>query len=392
MSDALDPITHDPSDLPTSADVVVVGAGIMGLATAFHLAEHWPKRRIVVIDKGYLCSGASGRNGGGIRAQWSSATNIGLMKESLELCADFATTMGVNVWFRRGGYLFVARDEARVRQLQASAELQRDHGLGTRMIDRHEAKELVPELETRDLIAASWNPDDAVVFPWPFVWGYAKGCAERGVGIFPFTDVVGFERQGDAISAVRTTRGTIQCREVVLATGAWSPEVAAHLGLTLPNKPHRHEICSTEPLKPFLGPLVADLNSGLYCSQSMRGEIVGGISNERVPEGIDHGSSLRFLALYAKAMVKTFPRFGSVKVLRQWSGCYDITPDGNPIVGPVDGVPGLTLLCGFMGHGFMMAPIMGKRIAAYLAKGRARSSSSAGAWAAMSAASSSKRR
>ena len=101
----------------------------------------------------------------------------------------------------------------------------------------------------------------------------------------------------------------------------------------------------------------------------MRGEIVGGISNERVPEGIDHGSALRFLALYAKAMVKTFPRFGAVKVLRQWSGCYDITPDGNPIVGPVESVPGLTLLCGFMGHGFMMAPIMGRRIANYIAKG-----------------------
>lgn len=363
------PITHDPADLPSSADVVVVGAGIMGLATAYHLAERWPKRRIIVIDKGYLCSGASGRNGGGIRAQWSSATNIGLMKESLELCADFATEMGVNVWFRRGGYLFLARDEDRVRQLQASAELQREHGLPTRMIDAKEAKGLVPELETRGLLAASWNPDDAVVFPWPFVWGYAKGCAARGVGIFPFTDVLGFERKGDAIAAIRTSGGTIRCNEVILATGAWSPEVAAHLGLALPNKPHRHEICSTEPLKPFLGPLVADLDSGLYCSQSMRGEIVGGISNERVPEGIDHGSSLRFLGLYAKAMVKTFPRFGAVKVLRQWSGCYDITPDGNPIVGPVESVPGLTLLCGFMGHGFMMAPIMGRRIADYLAKG-----------------------
>ena len=141
------------------------------------------------------------------------------------------------------------------------------------------------------------------------------------------------------------------------------------LGVSLPNKPHRHEICSSEPLKPWLTPLVADLSNGLYFSQSTRGEIVGGISNHDVPEGIEQRSSHAFLALYARALVKTAPVLGSVKVLRQWAGCYDLTPDQNPIVGQVDEVEDFFQASGFMGHGFMMAPVIGKLLAQHIAEG-----------------------
>jgi sarcosine oxidase subunit beta len=138
------------------------------------------------------------------------------------------------------------------------------------------------------------------------------------------------------------------------------------LGVHLPNKPHRHEICSTEPLKPWLKPLVADLSDGLYFSQSTRGEIVGGIGQERVPPGVNQDSSFAFLGRYARAVTRACPILGSVKVLRQWAGCYDLTPDANPIVGPVDEVENFYQASGFMGHGFMMAPIVGKLIAQYM--------------------------
>ena len=358
--------------LPDAADVVVVGGGIMGLATAYHLARLDPARRIVVLDKTYLCGGASGRNGGGVRAQWSSETNIRLMKESVRLCAEFATEMRINVWFRQGGYLFVARSESRAKELAASVELQRAHGLRTRMIGASDAKKLVPELDTRTLVAASFNPDDGVVFPWPFVWGYARACEQHGVALHTFTEVTALETDGGGkrIAAVVTNRGTIRTPLVVNATGAWSPEIARLVDIALPNHPHRHEICSTEPLKPFLRPLVADLASGLYFSQSMRGEIVGGISNENVPDGLDQRSSIDFLGLYASALVEAMPVLGAVRVLRQWAGCYDITPDGSPIVGFIDELDGFYQLCGFMGHGFMMAPIMGKLAAEHLVSGK----------------------
>lgn len=356
------------------AEIVVVGAGIMGLSIAYHLARSGITN-VTVVDKSYLCGGASGRNGGGIRAQWSSEFNVRLMQESIRVCREFANEFKINVWLRQGGYLFLARTEERRRGLEKSCELQRECGLPTRMLSPGEAKKLVPELSTEGLTAASYNPDDGVVFPWPFVWGFAQAATKLGVEIATFTEVVGFDTRGKDIEGVRVRRAgspdapvhTIRTHKVVNACGAWSPEVARLLGVALPNKPHRHEICSTEPLKPWLKPLVADLENGLYFSQSTRGEIVGGIGQERVPPGLDQNSSFAFLGLYAKALVATCPILGKVKVLRQWSGCYDLTPDANPIVGGVDDVEHFYQASGFMGHGFMMAPVVGKLIAEHIA-------------------------
>jgi len=368
------------------AKVVVLGAGIMGLATAWNLARRGVTD-VLVVDRSYLCAGASGRNGGGVRAQFSTETNIRLMQESIAICREFAATMGINVWFRQGGYLFLARDGARAEALEASVALQNRCGLQTRLLEPHEALRYVPELAVEGVTRASFNPEDGVVFPWPFVWGYARAAQDLGVEIAPFTDVVGFVTKGSRITGVRLrptrlgqiTRGeevvhageefVVECDEVVCCAGAWSPEVARMVGVELPNKPHRHEICSTEPLKPWLGPLVADLTDGLYFSQSMRGEIVGGVSVDPVPDGVDQRSSAAFLAKYARSLVRAVPRLARVKVLRQWAGCYDLTPDANPIVGRVAEPENLTLACGFMGHGFMMAPVMGRLLAEHVDTG-----------------------
>jgi sarcosine oxidase subunit beta len=365
--------------LPDAADVVIVGAGIMGLATAYHLAKEHAKRRIVVLDAGYLCGGASGRNGGGVRAQWSSEANVRLMQESLEMCKDFAHEHRINTWFRQGGYLFLARDEKRAAELSRSVELQRRLGLKTRLIDAEAARELVPQLKPEGVLAASFNEDDAVVFPWPFVWGYAEGARALGVDIHTFCKVSAIETTAGRVSGVATERGSVKAPVVVNACGALSPELAASVGVELPTKPHRHEICASEPLKPFLGPLVADLGNGLYFSQSTRGEIVGGIGNPKTPPGPTQASSIRFLALYSRALIATCPSLSSLKIQRQWAGLYDLSPDHAPIVGPVDEVPGLYLSSGFMGHGFMMAPAVGKRLARMLATGE--TPEPFGAWA-----------
>ncbi len=378
-----------------TADVVIIGAGIMGLATAYHLAR-LGVRDVTVIDRGYLCGGASGRNGGGVRAQWSSEANVRLMQESIRMCQDFASEMKINVWLRQGGYLFLVRSEAKRRALEASVKLQNACGLPTRLLTPKEAQKIVPELDTNGVVAASFNPDDGVVFPWPFVWGFAQAATKLGAEVVPFTEVIGFETKGKRIEGVVVrdvsgarepgaspamsesrvptpgTRGrkhVIKTNRVVNAAGAWSPEIARMLGVALPNKPHRHEICSTEPLKPWLKPLVADLDDGLYFSQSTRGEIVGGIGQERVPSGLNQESSHAFLGLYARSLTRACPILGKVKVLRQWAGCYDITPDANPIVGPVDEVLEFHQVSGFMGHGFMMAPVIGKLLAEYLVDG-----------------------
>jgi sarcosine oxidase subunit beta len=355
--------------LPSEADVVVIGAGIMGLSIAYELARLPGKRSIVVLDEGYLCGGASGRNGGGIRAQWSDALSVALMQESLREFKDFARRHRINTWYREGGYLFLARNAARRRELEKSVAVQRDAGLKTRLLEPQEITEIVPELDPEGVEVASYNPNDAVVFPWPFVWGYAEGAIRHGATVHTFVRARGIEMHDGAVTGVNTSRGTLQTGTVVLAAGAWSPELAKTAGVTLPTHPHRHEICATEPLKPWLTPLVADLTDGLYFSQSTRGEIVGGIANARVPEGPAQNSSARFLALYARALTARCPRLGAVRVLRQWAGLYDISPDQRPIVGRVSGVAGLYLSSGFVGHGFMMAPVIAKRLSRLIALG-----------------------
>jgi sarcosine oxidase subunit beta len=296
------------------------------------------------------------------------------MQESIRMCQDFASEFKINVWLRQGGYLFLARTEERRRALEASTKLQNECGLATRMLTPREAQKIVPELSIDGLVAASFNADDGVVFPWPFVWGFAQAATKLGVEIATFAEVVGIDVRGQTIEAVRFRHGgelhTIHTHKVVNACGAWSPEIARLVGVALPNKPHRHEICSTEPLKPWLKPLVADLANGLYFSQSTRGEIVGGIGQERVPPGLDQGSSFAFLGLYARALTATCPVLGDVKVLRQWSGCYDLTPDANPIVAGVDAIEHFHQASGFMGHGFMMAPVVGKLLAEHIATGK----------------------
>jgi sarcosine oxidase subunit beta len=365
-----------------SASVVVVGAGIMGLSIAYHLAARGV-RDVTVVDQGYLCGGASGRNGGGVRAQWSSEANVGLMLESIRMCREFASQMKINVWLRQGGYLFLARTGAVRATLEKSVAVQNQCGLPTRMLSAREASRIVPELDTADIDAASFNPDDGVVFPWPFVWGYARAAQKLGVEVVTWHEVVGFDTAGPRIEGVRVRRcgppgtavsrevTTIRTNEVVNAAGAWSPRVAAMLGVALPNRPQRHEICSSEPLKPWLKPLVADLSDGLYFSQSTRGEIVGGIANAYVAPGLSQTSSHAFLGRYAQALVRACPLLERVKVLRQWAGCYDVTPDASPIVGPVDSVERFHQASGFMGHGFMMAPVVGKLLAQVVAAGPA---------------------
>jgi sarcosine oxidase subunit beta len=361
------------------AEVVVVGAGIMGLSIAYHLARAGVTD-VVVLDQGYLCGGASGRNGGGVRAQWSSETNVELMLESLRMCREFAREMKIHVWFRQGGYLFLARTEDLRARLEDSVALQNRCGLATRMLPPAEVARIVPELDLSGVLAASYGPDDGIVFPWPFVWGYAQAARRLGVDVAPWHEVVGFDTQGGRIEGVRARRCgpgpaqagepvSIRTSKVVNAAGAWSPRVAAMLGVALPNQPHRHEICSTEPLKPWLRPLVADLSDGLYFSQSMRGEIVGGISSEYVAPGLNAESSHAFLGKYARSLVRACPILAGVKVLRQWAGCYDRTPDANPIVGAVEGVEHFYQASGFMGHGFMMAPVVGKLLAGVVARG-----------------------
>ncbi len=351
--------------LPERAQVVIVGGGIMGLGLAYNLCKRGVTD-VVLLERGFLTGGASGRNGGGVRAQWTTPTMIRLAQRSLAIGDSFAAEMGINTWFRRGGYLFLAPSRKQVERIEKNAVIHAANGLRTQVLTPAEAQAVVPELDGTRFLAAAWNPDDAVVFPWPYVWGYASRAEALGARVRTFTRVTGFEQAGRRLTAVLTDQGRIAAEVVVNAAGAWSRDVAALAGVKLPNEPERHEILVSEPLKPWLGPMVSNLGNGLYFSQSLRGEIVGGMADPKEPKGLHQGSTLRFLSRFARAITETIPRTAGVKVMRQWAGCYDVTPDNNPILGAA-GYDNFLQLNGWVGHGFMMAPAVTELMAGWMA-------------------------
>ena len=347
------------------AELVIIGGGIVGLSLAYHLAR-MGMTDVVVLEQGYLCFGASGRNGGGIRQQWSTEANILLAKQSVRMFKQLARETGHNIWFRQGGYLFLARDPETAAALEKTVKLQNRMGVGTRIISPAMAARLVEGLNTEGIEACSYNSQDGVLFPWPALWGMASVARQLGVQINTFTRVTGIDVKDREVVKVVTDRGSVATRRVVNAAGAWSWQIARMAGVELPNKPYRHEILVTEPLKPFLEPMLSDLSNGTYFSQTMRGEILGGISDPDEPSSMETNSSFRFLARMCSSMIRILPRLSRVKILRQWAGYYDETPDGQPILGRVEPLDGFIQLNGFGGHGFMLAPAIGKIAAEWI--------------------------
>ncbi len=358
--------------LPESCSVAIVGGGILGLALAYNLAKRG-QRDVLVLEESYLCGGASGRNGGGVRAQWNTVTNIRLARRSLELMDGFAAELGLNVWLRRGGYLFLAKTERIAERLAHATELHQRNGLRTELRSVDGVRELVPELDLSGVVGAAWNPDDGVVFPWPFVWGYARGATRLGARVEPFTRVTGVRVEGARVRAVETSRGTVRCDVLVNAAGAWSPQVAALAGITLPNQPHRHEMASAAEL-PQAVPRPAGLGARhwpLLLAVDARGDRGGhgGIPDELAGLNQQAQHALFAGSLRPRTHRASLPRARQVKVVRQWAGCYDVTPDNSPILGETPGLAGFLQLSGFVGHGLMMAPAVAEAMATWMAGG-----------------------
>jgi sarcosine oxidase subunit beta len=349
--------------------VVVIGGGAIGLAIAHELTKAGVTD-VLVLDKDSLVKGATGRNGGGVRAQWTSAENIVLAQRSIQAFKRFAAETRHNVFLRQGGYLFLTRSDGQLKALAKAAAFQNEHGVRTRLIGLEDARDIIPGLDTTGCVGATFNPDDAVLFPWPLVWGWKDACESKGAEVVTQTEVTGLEVAGGKVVAVKTDRadrGRIACEWVVNAAGAWSRELARWVGLDLPVKPERHEILVSEPLKPFLDPMLVDLSNGYYINQDMRGELVGGLGTH-TEESMEWTSSLEFLREFSKSTVRLLPRLGPVRVLRQWAGSYDKTPDAKPILGVAEtGPSNLVQANGFSGHGMMISPMVGRLVAQLIA-------------------------
>ncbi len=335
--------------------VVVVGGGVNGLGAAYHLAREGVTD-VLVLERRYIPYGASGRNGGGVRAQWSTRENVELARYGIERFRRLSAELEFNVWFRQGGYLFLAFDEPAVAAMRRLSAFHRTVGVKSRVVDPVETHVLVPELNPDGVLAGMYHPEDGIVFPWAVVHGLAKRLREMDVDVVTHTGVTGLRTSGGRVTHVETTRGTVAADWVVNAAGCWAAEVAAFADVRLPNRPYRHEILVTEALKPFLDPMIVDLRNGLYANQDMRGEVVAGIGDPREPSGVNFRSSYAFATRLARALTDLLPALGDARVLRQWAGMYDVTPDNKPVLGPAPGLENFLQLSGASGHGFMISP------------------------------------
>jgi sarcosine oxidase subunit beta len=351
-----------------AAEIIIVGGGVNGLACAYDLAKTGMSD-IVVLEKGYLGVGATGRCGAGVRQQWGMEENIILARESVRIFETLPEELGFNVFFRQGGYLVLVHDEKEHELVTRSIPLQNRLDVPSRFLDTREIAEVVPGINTDGVLGAAYCPTDGVCYPYAVLWGYGEAARRLGVDIRTHTEVTGVERLDNGSYRIATTNGTFDSPRILNVAGAYTKDIAAFLGIDIPTKPYRHEIAVTDALKPFLDPVVISPKKGYYFSQSLRGEIVGGIGDEHEPSSYSTQSSIDFLFRYAAALREVFPALGKVRIIRQWAGLYDMSPDARPILGTVDGFDGYYHACGFSGHGFMLSPITAKLLTELITTG-----------------------
>ncbi len=343
--------------------IVIVGGGIVGLFTSYHLAKAGAGP-ILVLERGFLSSGASGRNGGGVRQQWETRATIRLAREAVQEYRRFGREFGYNPWFRQGGYLFLAETRTEIARLHSVHETVRSEGLPSRELAPEEVREIAPAISPEGIVGGTFLDSDGTLYPFPVLWAVYEKARSLGVEVALGVEALGIVRDRGRVAGVATPSGTIGADVVVNAAGGWSAELSRRAGLPVENTPTRHEILATEPVKPCLDPMVIRLSDGLYVSQTMRGELVGGRSMPHAP-GTEGGMSTspEFLPSMARSLVRLIPRAASLGVLRAWSGYYDDTPDGLPVIGEDPRLPGFVHANGFGGHGFMLAPASTRRVA-----------------------------
>jgi len=342
---------------------VVVGAGIVGLFTAYHLAREGGGP-VLVIDRGFLSSGSSGRNGGGVRQQWETRATVRLAREAVAAYRRFGREFGFNIWFRQTGYLFLAENAAELARLRSVHALVASEGLSSQVLDADGVARCVEGIAPGAAVGGTYLASDGTLYPFPAIWGVYEAAKSLGVEVDLGVEALGVEVRNGRVAGVLTSNGAVTAATVVNAAGGWSGEFSRRAGLEVPNVATRHEILATEATKPFLDPMVVRASDGLYFSQSMRGEVIGGVAVPHRPgTARGQGSSPTFLGAMARALVGLLPRLGALEVLRAWSGFYDDTPDGFPVIGEDPRLPGFVHANGFGGHGFMLAPATSRRVA-----------------------------
>ncbi|MEA4953026.1 Sarcosine oxidase subunit beta [bioreactor metagenome] len=348
-----------------TADVVIIGGGIIGVSTAYYLAQNGMKN-IVLIEKGTICGGSTGRCGAGIRAQWGTEMNCRLGIAALDIFEQLDQDLGMSVGLNQGGYLLVAYSEKELDTLRKGMELQNSLGIKSRQITLREAREICPGLAADDAVGFFFHGRDGHADPFLTTFAYLEAAKRLGVTCHRHTECTGILVDGGAVRGVETDRGIIHAPIVINCAGAYAQFIARMAGIEIPNWAERHEIMITEPVAPGVCPcMLMSFSGNYYIQQRPHGSIICGMSPAGHPEDYENKTTWQFIEEMSKTLVRLLPRTRGIRIARQWSGMYDMTPDAQPIIGETD-VKNFYHSTGYSGHGFMLAPVAGKILAQHI--------------------------
>jgi sarcosine oxidase subunit beta len=356
-----------------TADVVVVGGGVVGVSTAYHLAEAGAGSVVLVEREDAVGTGSTGRCAGGFRHQFSSRVNVELSLASVPMIVGFAETHGLPLDVAQDGYLFLLRNKDELATFRVAGDLQRSLGVDARELTPEEAAELVPGLALDGVLAATYCPDDGIADPGGLTLGYATVARRAGADLRLGVTVTDVVTDGERVTGVATSDGSIAAPVVVNAAGPWAGALAASAGVVLPLEPIPRNVVTTGafPRVPERRTLVIDAGTSCYFHREGEGLLIGmGDPDER--PSFDTAVNQRFVAeRLLPTAVGLFPPLVEAGIASTWCGLYEMTPDRHPILGPAP-VEGFWLANGFSGHGFQHAPVVGKILAELIVDGQAR--------------------
>jgi len=358
-------------ELKRRYDVVIIGGGSHGLATAYYLARNHGIKDVAVLDKSYIGSGAAGRNTTIIRANYRTPEGAAFYSQSVKLYEGLGAELDFNLLFSQQGHLTLAHSDRGIITANERAEVNKLLGIDSRVIYPDEIRKLCPEMNlsqdvTWPVMAALYHPPGGIIRHDAVVWGFARGADRRGVEIHPYTEVTGIDRSPTGrVHGVQTTRGDIKCDTVISCTAGWSTLVADLAEVPLPITTHILQAFVTEPVKPFLDVIIVSSQMHIYVSQTDRGEFLIGAEIEPYTtyKGI---GTFPFLEYSAKHVLELFPQLEQAKILRSWTGLCDLSPDYSPILGVTE-AEGFLVSCGWGTYGFKAAPIVGTTLAELVA-------------------------
>jgi sarcosine oxidase, subunit beta len=361
-------------ELRPSYDVVIIGAGIHGLATAYYLGKRHGIKKIALLDKGYLGSGNSGRNTAILRSNYRTQEGIPFYDASVKLYEQMSEELGWNVLFSQCGHLTLAHTDASLIGLRVRAENNQVLGVDSKMVYPDEIKRMVPAIDISSrarfpIMAALYHPPGGVIRHDAVVWGYARASDRMDIEIHPYTEVTGIRVENGRALSVSTTRGKVAAGAVLNVTAGWASTISKMAGVPLPIVSHQLQACVTEPLKPFLDKVIVSATLHVYVNQTDKGELVLGAEIDPY-QSYSMRSTLPTLEQIAGHTLDLFPQLHGLRILRQWAGVCDMTPDYAPIIGRSEEVENFYMDVGWGTYGFKAGPIAGRCTAELMATGK----------------------